>query len=65
MHGTTCGKGSEVDGGKSDAVDHGNNKVFGFGVVAGCFVPAIALGPRSATKSASVAGPLELDTTMV
>jgi len=28
-----------------------------------CFVPAMALGPRSETKSASVAGPLEFDTT--
>ncbi len=33
--------------------------------VACCFVPAIAFGPRSATKLASVSGPLELDTTTV
>src|SRR5580698_8572783 len=36
MHGTTRGEGSEVDGGKSDAVDQLDHQLFGFGVVAGC-----------------------------
>jgi hypothetical protein len=36
MHCTACCEGSEVDGGKSDAVDQRDHQLFGFGVVAGC-----------------------------